>query len=64
MLILLICKFNKVTRVLLCVINIFSKYAWIVPLKIKKGTTITNHFQKILDKSGSKPKAVNFAIDP
>ena len=28
-----------------------SKYAWVVPLKDKKGITITNAFQKVLDKS-------------
>ena len=38
-------KFNKVFRVLLCVIDIFSKYAWVMALKDKKGTTITNTFQ-------------------
>ena len=31
----------------MCVIDIFSKYAWVVPLKDKKGITITNAFQKI-----------------
>ena len=35
-------KFNKGFRLLLCVIGIFSKYAWVVPLKDKKGITITN----------------------
>ena len=44
-------KFNKGIRFLLRVINIFSKYAWIVPLKNKKGVTIVNAFQKILDDS-------------
>ena len=44
----LISKFNKGFRFLLCVIDIFSKYAWVVPLKDKKGITITNAFQKIL----------------
>ena len=34
---------------LLCVINVFSEYAWVFPLKDKKGTTITNAFQWILD---------------
>ena len=33
------------------VIDIFSKYAWVVPLKDKKGVTITDAFQKILDVS-------------
>ena len=32
----LISKYNKGVRFLLCVIDIFSKYAWIVPLKDKK----------------------------
>ena len=47
----LISKFNKGFRFLLCVIDIFSKYAWVVPLKDKKGISIANAFQKILDKS-------------
>ena len=34
---------------MLCVIDISSKYAWVVPLKDQKGVTITNAFQKILD---------------
>ena len=40
-------KFNKGFRFLLCVIDIFSKYAWVAPLKDSKGVTITNAFQKI-----------------
>ena len=36
-------------RFLLCVNDIFSKYAWIVSLKDKKIVTIVNAFQKILD---------------
>ena len=44
----LISKFNKGIRFLLCVIDIFSKYAWVVPLKDKKDITITNAFQKNL----------------
>ena len=44
----LISKFNKGFRFLLCVIDIFSKYAWVVPLKEKKGITIADAFQKIL----------------
>ena len=50
----LISKFNKGFRFLLCVIDIFSKYAWVVPLKDKKGVSIVDAFQKILDKSGRK----------
>ena len=54
----LISKFIKGFRFLLCVIDIFSKYAWIVPLKDKKGISIVNAFQKILDKSGRKPNKI------
>ena len=41
-----ISKFNKGIRFLLCVTDIFSKYAWDVPLKDKKGLAIVNVFQK------------------
>ena len=54
----LISKFNKGTRFLLCVIDIFSKYAWVVPLKDKKGITIVNAFQKILNNSTRKPNKI------
>ena len=47
----LMSKFNKGFRFLLCVIDIFSKYAWFVPLKNKKGISIVNAFQKILKES-------------
>ena len=43
----LISKCNKGIRYLLCVIDLFSKYAWVVPLKDKKGVTIVNAFQSI-----------------
>ena len=46
--------FNIGFRFLLCVIDIFSKYAWVVPLKDKKGVTITNAFQKILEESNRR----------
>ena len=39
-------KFNKGIIFLLCVPDIFSKYAWVIPLKDKEGITITNAFQK------------------
>ena len=45
----LISKFSKGIRFLLCVIDVFSKYAWVVPLKDKKGVNIVNAFQKVLD---------------
>ena len=54
----LISKFNKGFRFLLCVINIHSKYAWVIPLKDKKRISITNDFQKILDDSKRKPNKI------
>ena len=51
----LISKFNKGIHFLLSVTDIFSKHAWVIPLKNKKGITITNAFQKILDESSCKP---------
>ena len=54
----LISKFNKGFRFLLCVIDIFSKYALLVPLKDKKGASIVDAFQKILDDSNRKPSKI------
>ena len=54
----LVSKFNKGFRFLLYVIDIFSKYAWVVPLKDKKGISIVNAFQKILDKSQRQPNKI------
>ena len=54
----LISKFNKGFRFLLCVTDIFSEYAWVFPLKDKKGISIVNAFQKILDKSERKPNKI------
>ena len=54
----LISKFDKGFRLLLCVIDIFSKYAWVVPLKDKNGVSIVNAFQKILDDSKRKPNKI------
>ena len=47
-------KLNKGFRLLLCDIDIFSTYAWVVLLKDNKGITITNAFQKILKESNRK----------
>ena len=55
---LLISKFNKGFWFLLCIVDIYSKYAWVVPLKDKKGITIANAFQKMLDESGRKPNKI------
>ena len=54
----LISKFNKGIRFLLCVIDVFSKYASVILLKDKKGVTIVNVFQKILDDSQRKPNKI------
>ena len=54
----LISKFNKGFRFLLCVIDVFNKYAWVVPLKDKKVISIVNAFQKILDKLERKPNKI------
>ena len=55
----LISKFDNGFRFLLCVIDIFSKYARVVPLKDKKVVSIVNAFQKILDDSkGRKPNKI------
>ena len=54
----LISKFNKGFRFLLCVTDIYSKYAWVIPLKDKKCITITNAFQKILSESKRKPNKI------
>ena len=54
----LISKCNKQIRVLLFVIDIFGKYAWLVPLKDKKCVTIVNAFQQVLDDSKRKPNKI------
>ena len=53
-----ISKFNKWFRFLLCVIDIFSKYACVVPLKDKEGVSIVDAFQKILYDSNRKPNNI------
>ena len=61
----LLSKYNKGIRFLLCVIDIFSKHAWVVPLKDKKGISIVKAFQIILKQSNRKPnkkKGLNFMI--
>ena len=54
----LISKYNKGIRYLLCVIDLFSKYAWVVSLKDKKGVSIVKAFQSILDSSKRKPNKI------
>ena len=50
----LISKFDKEFKFLLYVIDIYSKYIWVIPLKEKKSITITNTFLKKLNKSNRK----------
>ena len=54
----LIRKYNKRIRYLLCAIDLLSKYVFVVPVKGKKGTTIANTFQSILNSSKRKPNKV------
>ena len=51
-------SFHKAFRFLLCVIDIYSKYAWLIPLKDKRGITNTNAFQNFLDESNQKPNKI------
>ena len=54
----LLSKYNKGIRFLSCVIDIFSKYAWVVPLKDKKGISIVKTVQSILKQSNRKPNKI------
>ena len=51
-------KKNKGIKYLLCAIDLFSKYAFVVPLKDKKGTSIANAFNKIIKQSNRKPNKI------
>ena len=50
-------KCNKGINYLLCAVDFFSKYAFVVPLKNKRGISIANVFQKIVSK-GRKPNKI------
>ena len=52
----LIIKFHE--GFLLCVIEICSKCAWVIPLKGKKYITVTNAFQNVLKESNRKPNKI------
>ena len=54
----LLSRYNKGIRFLLCAIDIFSKYACVVPLKDKKRTSIVTAFQSILKQSNRKPNKI------
>ena len=49
-------KYNKGIKYLLCAIDLFSKYAWVIPIKDKKGVSIVDAFQKIISE-GSKAES-------
>ena len=50
-------EWNKGYRYLLMVLDLFSKYGWIVPLKDKKGETVTEVFKTIFEE-GRKPQYI------
>ena len=54
----LISKSNKAFQSFLSVIDIYSKYAWVVILNNGKGITVTNAFQKFLNESYRKPRKI------
>ena len=65
-------KCNKGIKYLLCTIDLFSKYAWVIPIKDKKGTSIVNAFKKKIQRSYTQSvnqikygfiKVVNFIIN-
>ena len=49
---------NKGIKYLLCVIDLYSKYAFVIPLKDKKGISIVNAFNKIIKQSNRKPNKI------
>ena len=51
-------KKNKGIKYLLCAIDLYSKYAFVVRLKDKEGISITNALNKIIKQSNRKPNKV------
>ena len=51
-------KYKRGFKHVLCIIDLFSKYAWIAPLKDKRGISIVNAFRKILDNTNRKPNKI------
>ena len=49
---------NKGIKYLLCAIDLYSKYAFVIPLKDKKGISIVNAFNKIIKQSNGKPNKI------
>ena len=46
---------NRSVKYLLCVTDVFTKYAWVKPLKNKKSKAVINGFIKIVNESNRKP---------
>ena len=49
---------NKGIKYLLCAIDLYSKYAFVIPLKDKKGISIVNAFNEIIKQSNRKPNKI------
>ena len=49
---------NKGIKYILCAIDLYSKYTFVIPLKDKKGISIVNAFNKIIKQSGKKPNKI------
>ena len=51
-------KKSKGIRYLLCAVDLFSRYAFVIPLKNKTGNAVVDAFKKILNKTGRKPNKI------
>ena len=49
---------NRGIKYLLCIIDLYSKYAFVIPLKDKRGICIVNAFNKIIKQSNRKPNKI------
>ena len=49
---------NKGIKYILCDIDLYSKYAFLIPLKDKKGISIVNAFNEIIKQSNRKPNKI------
>ena len=54
----LLSRRNKGIKYLSCAIDLYSKYAFVIPLKDKKGISIVNAFNKIIKQSNRKPNKI------
>ena len=51
-------SFNRDVNYLLCVIDVFTKYAWVMPFKDKSAKKVLHGFIEILNESNRKPKKI------